>query len=228
MKLIRQLKGLTKFEFGLWLASVIVVTVSFFISNDTEILNLIASLVGVTSVVYISKGYVLGEIINIIFSILYGIVSIKFRYYGEMMSYLLMAIPMSLIAIVSWFKHPYKDSDEVKVGKVTKFHIIMMSISSIVVTILFYFILKYFNTANLIISTISIFTSFVAAYLTYLRSEYYAVAYGLNDIVLIVLWILASIENISYLPIVFCFVMFLANDTYGFINWLRMKNRQKE
>ena len=228
MKLIRQLKGLTKFEFGLWLASVLVVTVSFFISGDTEILNLIASLVGVTSVIYISKGYVLGEIINIIFSILYGIVSIKFRYYGEMMSYLLMAIPMSLIAIVSWFKHPYKDSDEVKVGKVTKFHIIMMSISSIVVTILFYFILKYFNTANLIISTISIFTSFVAAYLTYLRSEYYAVAYGLNDIVLIVLWILASIENISYLPIVFCFVMFLANDTYGFINWLIMKNRQKE
>lgn len=228
MKLIRQLKGLTKFEFGLWLASVIVVTGSFFISGDTEILNLIASLVGVTSVIYVSKGYVLGEIINIIFSILYGIVSIKFRYYGEMMSYLLMASPMSLIAIVSWLKHPYKDSDEVKVGKVTKFHIIMISISSIVVTILFYFILKYFNTANLIISTISIFTSFVAAYLTYLRSEYYAVAYGLNDIVLIVLWILASIENISYLPIVFCFVMFLANDTYGFINWLRMKNRQKE
>ena len=83
------------------------------------------------------------------------------------------------------------------------------------------------GNANLLFSTISITTSFVASYLTFLRSPYYAIAYSANDVVLIVLWIMASMENISYLPMVFCFIMFLANDLYGFYNWRRMRKRQE-
>ena len=83
------------------------------------------------------------------------------------------------------------------------------------------------NTANLIFSTISITTSFVASYLTFLRSPYYAIGYSANDVVLIILWILASVEDISYLPMVACFIMFLFNDLYGFYNWRRMQKRQK-
>ena len=48
-----------------------------------------------------------------------------------------------------------------------------------------------------------------------------------NDIVLIILWILAAISDISYLSVAICFVMFLINDTYGFINWSRMQKRQE-
>ena len=59
------------------------------------------------------------------------------------------------------------------------------------------------------------------------RSPFYAVAYAANDIVLIILWVLASLENISYLPMVMCFAMFLLNDMYGFINWRKMSVRQK-
>ena len=84
------------------------------------------------------------------------------------------------------------------------------------------------GTANLLTSTLSVTTSFLAVYLTYLRSPYYAIGYSANDIVLIVLWILATIDNPAYLPMVFCFVMFLANDIYGFINWRRMQRRQQK
>lgn len=51
-----------------------------------------------------------------------------------------------------------------------------------------------------------------------LRSPYYALAYGLNDIVLIVLWIIASMQSVSYIPMAVCFVMFFFNDIYGFYN----------
>ena len=98
---------------------------------------------------------------------------------------------------------------------------------SIAVTVVFYFILGALDTANLFFSTISVTTSFLACYLTYMRNPFYALAYAANDIVLIVLWILASIEDISYLPMIFCFVMFFANDIYGFYNWKRMERRQK-
>ncbi|MBQ8412959.1 MAG: nicotinamide mononucleotide transporter, partial [Lachnospiraceae bacterium] len=96
-----------------------------------------------------------------------------------------------------------------------------------VVTVVFYFILEWLGNANLLVSTISITTSFVASYLTYLRSPYYAIGYSANDIILIILWIMATIESISYLPMVFCFVMFLANDLYGYYNWQRMRKRQE-
>ena len=131
------------------------------------------------------------------------------------------------VTAIEWIKNPYKDTQEVKVRKVTKKQLAVMWLLAILVTILFYFILKALDTANLFFSTVSITTSFVASYLTFLRSPYYAIGYSANDVVLIILWALASVENISYLPMVACFIMFLFNDLYGFYNWKNMQMRQK-
>lgn len=79
---------------------------------------------------------------------------------------------------------------------------------------------------NLIPSTISVTTSFVAVYLTFRRSPYFALSYASNDIVLIILWILASIYDVKYISVVVCFAAFLVNDIYGFVNWRKMKKRQ--
>ena len=144
-----------------------------------------------------------------------------------MITYLFMTTPMAIVAALEWIKHPYKDTEEVQVHHVTKKQITIMTVLALLVTVLFYFILKALGTANLLFSTISITTSFVASYLTFLRSPYYAIGYSANDIVLIILWILASVEDVSYLPMVACFVMFLFNDLYGFYNWRRMQTRQK-
>ena len=101
-----------------------------------------------------------------------------------------------------------------------------MWIGTLLVTILFYFILKYFHTANIIPSTLSVTTSFLAVYLTFRRSPYFALAYASNDIVLILLWIMASIYDVKYISVVVCFVAFLLNDIYGFFNWRKMEKRQ--
>jgi len=94
------------------------------------------------------------------------------------------------------------------------------------ITVLFYFILKYFNTANVLPSTISVTTSFLAVYLMFRRSPYFALAYASNDIVLIILWILASLHDIRYVSVTVCFVVFFVNDIYGYLNWQKMKKRQ--
>ena len=101
-----------------------------------------------------------------------------------------------------------------------------MSILTAVITVLFFFILKYLDTANLIVSTISVATSFSAVYLTFRRSPYYAVGYAANDIVLILLWLSASAVCIRYISVTVCFIAFLANDIYGFINWRQIQTRQ--
>ena len=220
-------KSLTKFELGLWLTSVAVTFLSFFASGGQDILNLIASLIGVTALIFVSKGHVLGQLMTVVFALFYGIISFYFKYYGELITYVFMTAPMAIAATVSWIKNPYKDSQEVKVSTVTRRQMFVMSVLAVLVTALFYFILRALGTTNLIISTVSITTSFVASYLTYLRSPYYALGYSANDVVLIIMWILASAEDISYLPMVACFVMFLANDLYGFYNWRRMQKRQE-
>ncbi len=137
-----------------------------------------------------------------------------------------MTTPVAFASLISWIRHPYKDSEEVEVSRVTKKHKVLLVVYTILVTVIFYSILSALDNANLLFSVISVSTSFVASYLTYLRSPYYALGYAANDVVLIILWVLASIEDISYMPMIMCFVMFLLNDIYGFYNWKRMQSCQ--
>ena len=226
MKIRNPFLDLSRFESGLLITSLIVVTASFLLSPEKDYLTLISSLIGVTALIFVAKGYVIGEILCVIFAVFYGIVSFYFKYYGEVITYLCMTAPMSIMATIEWIKHPYGDTKEVKIKKITSKDITVMLLITLAVTVAFYFILKALNTESLIVSTISITTSFLAVYLTYLRSPFYALAYAANDIVLIVLWVIASVKNIAYLPMIICFIMFLVNDIYGFYNWERMRKRQ--
>lgn len=137
---------LTKKEWLLWLGSLFIVLVSNILAANFDPLTLIAALVGVTSLVFAAKGNVWAQVLMIVFSILYGIISFRFRYWGEMITYLGMALTM-------------------------------------------------------------------------LRSSYYALGYAANDVVLIVLWLLASLTNSGYLPVAVNFIIFFFNDLYGFISW---------
>ncbi len=218
----------SKGEIALWSVSVLLICVSFAIFDRENNLTLAASLIGVTSLIFNAKGNPVGQLLMVIFSILYGIISYSFSYYGEMITYLGMTAPMAVFALISWLKNPYKGNKaEVTVNHVSKKEVAFMLLLAAAVTAIFYFILDFFNTANLIPSTLSVTTSFIAVYLTFRRSAYFAVAYAANDIVLIVLWLMASMTDISYVSVIICFGMFLINDLYGFINWKRMAKRQK-
>ena len=221
-------KLLKRRELIILICSLIVVCLSFLFSPNKDILTLIASLIGVTALIFVAKGLVIGQILCVIFAVFYGIVSFAYGYYGEVITYLGMTAPISIVATISWIRHPYKKTETVEVNKPTKNQIIVMLALSIIVTSLMYFILRALNTPNLIFSTISVTTSFIAVYLTHLRSPFYAIGYSLNDIVLIILWILASIEDPSNIPMIACFVMFLVNDLYGFINWKKIEKSQGE
>lgn len=229
MNRIRKLFGnFTKGELLLWGISVFTIVFSFFVLDCSgNYLSLAASLIGATSLIFSAKGNPLGPFFAIFFSILYGIISYSFAYYGEMITYLGMTGPMAVFALISWLRNPYSnEKTEVKVNTIGKTEVILMSVAAVAVTVLFYFILKAFDTANLVPSTISVTTSFLAVYLTFRRNEFYAVAYAANDVILIILWGLATISDISYLSVTICFVIFLANDIYGFVSWSKMKKRQ--
>ena len=222
-------KYFSKNEIILWVSSVSLIVISFLLFDRENYLTLCASLIGVTSLIFNAKGNPFGQFLMIIFSLLYGFISFAFAYYGEMLTYLGMTMPMALFALFSWLKNPYKGNKaEVKVNSIGKTEQVLMWLLAVGVTVLFYFILDYFNTAYMIPSTLSVTTSFLAVYLTFRRCPTFALAYAANDIVLIVLWVLASLSDIRYISVVVCFVAFLFNDIYGYINWQRMKIRQSD
>lgn len=163
----------------------------------------------------------------IVFSVLYGIISLTFSYYGEMITYLGMTMPMAIVSLISWLRNPYgSGKSEVRVNRISRRELVFALLLTAVVTVVFYFILRAFDTANLIPSTISVTTSFFAAYLTFRRSPWFAAAYAANDLVLIVLWTLAAFSDVSYLSVTVCFAAFFVNDLYGSVNWRRMARRQ--
>ncbi len=225
----KSLNYFSKLEIALWCSSVTLIITSFFIFDRGNVLTLLASLIGITALIFCAKGNPVGQALMVAFSLLYGYISFSFSYYGEMITYLGMSMPMAVFALVAWLKNPYNgNKKEVKVNTVRAPEILFMCVLAVLVTILFYFILDRFGTANIIPSTLSVTTSFIAVYLTFRRSPYFALAYSVNDIVLIVLWTLASFYDTKYISVVVCFVAFFANDIYGYISWQKMKARQSK
>ena len=212
----------------LWAASAVGVTVLFCLVPQKNPLTLIATIVSVTSLLFTAKGHVSGQFLQLVFCVLYAIVALGFEYYGEAITYMGMTFPSDLFAAIVWLKNPSKKGkSEVRMSHLTPKKSAVALLVSATATVLFYFVLKKLNTANLEISTISVATSMAASVLTIMRVPYYALAYTANDIVLIIMWILASVENPVYIPMIFNFMIFLVNDLYGFFSWKKLRNAQE-
>lgn len=218
----------TKAEKYLWLISVGMILLSFFAFDRENYLTLTASVIGVTALLLNAKGNPIGQILMILFSVFYGWISWRCAYYGEMITYLGMTAPMAVVSLVSWLRHPYQgNKSQVQIKRLRKKEAWIMVLLAVMITWGFYYILAALHTANLIFSTVSVTTSFVAAYLTYCRSSGFALAYAANDVVLIILWSMAAVIDHGYLSVIVCFTIFLINDLYGYINWRRMERLQR-
>ncbi len=229
MKTLKRLSAyFSKTEKAVWVISVLLIIISFAFFDGKNRTAPAASLIGVTSIIFNAKGNPFGQFLMIIFSLIYGFISYGYSYYGEMITYLGMTMPMALFALISWLRHPFKGKkSQVEVNRISKKETVFMLFLSAAVTAIFYFILKKLNTANIIPGTVSVTTSFIAVYLTFRRSPYFSLAYAANDIILIILWILASLDNSKYISVAVCFGAFLINDIYAFISWREMEKRQK-
>lgn len=220
-------KSWNLFEKLFLIISLFIVIGCFFLGTDKNILSLVTSVLGVITVIFGAKGLVWAPIINIVYNIVYILLSYSQGFYGEVIIYIFLMTPLNIAMIVSWFKNKSKkDENIVAVNKLSKREYILLFIFTLFISVGFYLLLKALNTNALLISTISLIDSFIASYLLFRRCSNYALSYIVNDIILIVLWSFAIKNNgIAYLPIVLSFIVFLVNDIYGLISW---KKREKE
>jgi len=216
----------SKFEIILILISIISIIVSGIIFNSYVIVT-ISSIISVVTALLQAKGKIESQFFALIECLLYAMVSYFNRYYGEVIFSLIFMLPMTIGAIISWITHKNVKTDTVEVNEVKLREWILLAFTSVIVFIGAYNILKYFNTSELLVSTISIIASLIAVYLLARRSKYCFIFYLINDIILIILWGLPVISGeLLLIPMVINPLTLFINDAYGSFNWNRMEKEQ--
>ncbi len=220
-------KELSIFEYLLlFISPIVIITVGIVFKSDA--LTICSSAIGVVGVFLLSKGKILGQFLAIIVAVLYSIVSFYQGFYGEVIIYVALIIPMSIWGIIEWAKHKNRVSKSVKINSISYKEWIVVSCFAALIFVGFYFLLKALNTNELIVSTISVLSSIFGEYLLARRSKYGFVSYILNDIILIVLWAIPVFQgNLMVLAMLMNPIVNLFNDIYGVVNWTRLQKSQK-
>ena len=220
-------KDWTNFEKVLLFGSIIIVgLVGILFKSD--LLTISCSIVGIITALLLAKGKNLGQVFGLLITILYSIVSFKNKYYGEVLIYALLMLPMYIIGIITWINHENEKTNSVEINTINKKEWIIVSIVFVGVFICIYCLLKAFNTNELVVSTISVVASLFAVYLQIRRSKYSFSFYMVNDIILMFLWGMPVVRG-SYIlfPMLLNPTINLINDAYGFYNWKKTEKIQK-
>ena len=117
-------------------------------------------------------------------------------------------LPMAIAGVISWMSHKSNKTNTVEINEIKLKEWMILVFICIVAFIGLYNLLKYFNTSQLLVSTISMIASLLALYLLVRRSKYCFIFYILNDIILIILWGLPIIAgNLLLIPMLRLFNM---------------------
>lgn len=193
-------------------------------------LVIVNSIVGIISISIVSKGFFLGAFTNIVSAVIYAALSYVNKYYGEALVGLCITLPMSLARIFLWYKNRQKGNGGfINIAQKSKWkELVVLGCVALVSLVGFYFMLRAFETSNLIFSTISMTLGCVAGYLQLRRYEYNFVFYIINNIICICLWVPVMLEDISHLPTVVSYVMYTGLNFFGIVNWVSLKKNQKQ
>lgn len=221
------LKDWSKFEKTLLFGNIIVVS-TIGIIFKADLLTTACSIIGINTALLLAKGKNLGQLLGILITLLYSILSFKNKYYGEVLIYVFLMLPMFVVGTFSWIKHQNKKTNSVEINNIKAKEWIIVSIIFIGVFIGIYYVLKAFNTNELIVSTASVLASLFAVYLQVRRSKYSFSFYIVNDIILFILWGTPVFKgNYTLIPMLLNPVFNFINDLYGFYYWRKTEKIQK-
>ena len=214
-------KDWTKFEIFLLLSSIAIIIFLGVFCKST-ILTIICSITGILCALMQAKGKIMSQFIGLVLVVLYSILSFENKYYGEVLIYIFIMLPLFVSGIISWIKNVDKETNIVNENELLKKEWIILTTISIILFIGLYYLLKYFNTSQLFVSTLSMVTSLFATYLVARRSKYGFLFYIGNDIILFILWGMPVIYGqLILIPMLISPLIYFINDSYGWISWNR-------
>lgn len=207
----------------------VIIIVGLILSDDKNYFSFTTSLIGVTAFLFSAKGLVVAPMLSSIYYVMYGLLSLTQKYYGEAIVNGLISLPIAIFSIITWLRNKNKKENvDVQVNQLKKKEYLCMMPALIVIFVGAFFMLKALNANQVVINTISIVCCIAAGYLMMRRSPFYALAYICADIAVITLWSITIFNGgLSYLPTLLSVCCFFVNDVYGLVNWQRKGRKQK-
>ena len=189
----------------------------------------VSTLLGLFYVFTQAKGKVVTQFLGVVYFWFYIIVSYTQKYYGEALLYLLVMFPMYVYGIIHWLKNRDKKDNIVIVKSNLSIKEWLISILCFIpIAVGAYFLLKMLNTSMLLISFLSFCSMLPAVYLLIRRCKWNQVAFLLNDLIVILLWLLLAIQkDMSFLPMFIYHLFQIAYDIYGLVEWIKLEKKQK-
>jgi len=193
---------------------------------SSPIIVIINSLISIISVFLITKGNYLGNVLQIVYSLIYSYIAFINQYYGEVIFFILVNLPIYICSTIFWLKNRNVETNEIRINTIKLKEYLLLFIVGVVGYVVLFFLLKSLNTANIYLGTLSLIIGSIAGYLSMRRCEYNFIVYILLNVIGIMLWFSVVISDISNLPTMLIYIINLFMNISGIINWKRLKIMQ--
>lgn len=178
------------------------------------IIDTIAAICGIFSVVLCAKGKKSGFIFGLINVIFYALISYFNQYYGEVMLNTIFYIPMNIISYVLWYRHEDVNKD-VEARALTVPAIIIGVVIIAIITYLYHLLLTSLGGAMTMLDGTTTILSIVATILMAARYAEQWICWIVVDVITVILWIVAADPVMTVM-----WGAYTVNAIYGYLVWL--------
>ncbi|MBE6493325.1 MAG: nicotinamide mononucleotide transporter [Methanosphaera stadtmanae] len=218
-KIIKQeIQGWKTWE-KVWLIIAVFSVFILSLYSNNNMISIIAAITGIISVICSGKGKLSGFGFGVINAIVYAYIAYNTRYYGEMLLNLFYYLPLQFYGFYIWSQHINPQTKEVIKTSMNKQNRLIVLIIAIVTTIIYGVILSNFGDSYPFLDSFCSVLSVITMILAIKRfMEQWILWIGVNSS-RILLWILASLNNINNIAILLMSIVYLINSIIMFIKW---------
>lgn len=214
----KELRGWGKYERIIFPAEIIIIILLSLYMKDSKI-ALVSAICGISYTILAGKGKISCYFFGLCGTLCYAFLSFKNNLFGNLCLYLLYYFPMQMFGIFKWKQHLKKDCQEIVKTKLsTKERFVYYSLS-LILSVVLYFILKYFHDQSPMIDAITSVFSIVGLLLTVKRCiEQWHVWFVVNGLSTI-MWINAYLHGSNCFATVIMWATYFVLSIYFLHCW---------
>ena len=208
----------------------LVVMITLSIVFHSHIFYILSSTFGVVGVLFLTKVNVVGIFVGIVQIVFYSIISYLNGFYGEMVNNLCVTLPLYIANLITWLKNLYSKNGQVKINSSISWKEVVAAIGVVVIlSVGMFFVLDYFNTTMVFVSTLSFTFNTLAIYFLARRSSLNFVFYIFNNIANFTMWgtLIITTHDLSMLITLINVVVYFLLNCYGLFNWFMTRKKQE-
>lgn len=208
----------------------LVVMITLSIVFHSHIFYILSSTFGVVGVLFLTKVNVVGIFVGIVQIVFYSIISYLNGFYGEMVNNLCVTLPLYIANLITWLKNLYSKNGQVKINSSISWKEVVAAICVVVIlSVGMFFVLDYFNTTMVFVSTLSFTFNTLAIYFLARRSSLNFVFYIFNNIANFTMWgtLIITTHDLSMLITLINVVVYFLLNCYGLFNWFMTRKKQE-